>query len=153
MKITASVEYAMQALLEIANSSQAGKPIAAREIADVQGIPLKFLENILAKLRHGSIIESIRGASGGYILTRAASDISVADVIRCVEGPLAAVGDKAPESAKYKGNAKHLTDAWIVTRVSLRDALEEISLDQLLTGEYKRGTNSMLTRKDAWKRR
>lgn len=153
MKITASVEYAMQALLEIANSTQAGRPIAASEIAKSQNISIKFLENILMKLRRGSIVRSIRGASGGYVLALDAKKISVADVIRCIEGPLAAVGDKAPESAKYRGNAKNLTDAWIATRVSLRDALEEISLEQLMRGEYNKEVTALLNRKDAWKRR
>lgn len=143
----------MQALLEIAVSTQASQPIAASEIAKSQKISIKFLENILMKLRKGSLVRSIRGASGGYILARDAAKISVADVIRCIEGPLAAVGDKAPESAKYRGIAKNLTDAWIATRVSLRDALEEISLEQLLQGEYNKDVTALLNRKDAWKRR
>lgn len=153
MKITASVEYAMQALLEIAASSASSQPIAVREIAESQNISVKFLESILNKLKRGSFISSVRGPSGGYVLAKTPSEISVADVIRCVEGPLAAVGDKAPESAKYKGVAKHLTGAWIATRVALRDVLEELTLEQLMNGKYPRDISALLNRKDAWKRR
>lgn len=143
----------MQALLEIARSTLKGEPIAASEIAKSQNISIKFLESILTKLRKGSFVKSIRGSSGGYVLAVDPKSIFVADVIRCIEGPLAAVGEKAPESARYKGSAKHLTDAWIATRVALRDVLEDISLEDLSTGEYSREVEARLIRKDAWKRR
>lgn len=153
MKITASVEYAMQALLEISAASELGQPIAVKEIAKSQNISIKFLETILNKLRRESFITSVRGPNGGYVLAKKPSEISVADVIRCVEGPLAAVGDKAPESAKYKGVAKHLTGAWIATRVALRDVLEELTLEHLINGKYPRDISALVNRKDAWKRR
>lgn len=143
----------MQALLEISVSSELGQPVAAHEIAKAQNISVKFLESILNKLKRGSFIKSVRGPNGGYMLEKKPSDISVADVIRCVEGPLAAVGDKAPESAKYKGVAKHLTGAWIATRVSLRDVLEELTLEHLINGKYPKEISALINRKDAWKRR
>lgn len=143
----------MQALLEISASSELGQPIAAHEIAKSQNISFKFLESILNKLKRGSFIKSVRGPNGGYMLEKKPSDISVADVIRCVEGPLAAVGDKAPESAKYKGVAKHLTGAWIATRVALRDVLEELTLEHLINGNYPKEISALVNRKDAWKRR
>lgn len=153
MKITASVEYAMQGLLEIAKSSEKGIPISAGAISKSQEIPLKFLESILLKLKKGSFVKSIRGNSGGYVLSREPSQIFIADIIRCIEGPLAAVADRAPESTKYKGNAKHLTEAWIATRVALREVLEKISLDDLSKGQYSKEIETRLKLKDAWKRR
>jgi len=153
VKITASVEYAMQALLEIAKSTERGLPISAGSISQSQDIPLKFLESILLKLKKGLFVESIRGNSGGYVLSKEPSQIKIADVFRCIEGPLAAVADTAPEFTKYKGHAKNLTDAWIATRVALREVLEKISLEDLSRGNYSKEIESRLKSKDAWKRR
>jgi Rrf2 family protein len=153
VKITASVEYAMQALLEIADPTKQNRPVPAKEIANTQHISIKFLESILTKLKQGSILKSVRGPSGGYLLAKEPSAISVADVIRCIEGPLAAVGEKAPEFAKYRGSAKNLTNAWIATRVGLREVLEEISLANLVDGKFSKDISVLLNKKDAWKRR
>jgi Rrf2 family protein len=153
VKITAAVEYAMQALLEIADPANQNRPVTAKEIAKSQNISVKFLESILTKLKQGSILVSVRGPAGGYQLAREPVAISVADVIRCIEGPLAAVGEKAPELAKYKGSAKHLTNAWIATRVGLREVLEEISLANLIAGKFPKDISALLNKKDAWKRR
>ncbi len=151
MKITASVEYAMQALLEIA--AHDGSPVSAHLISEEQGIPLKYLESILRKLTQAAILTSTRGPQGGYQLSRPLNRINVADVIRVIEGPLAAVGNRAPEAAKYRHSAKHLTDVWIATRVALRDVLEQITLDDIFRGEFDPKIRQALRRKDAWSRR
>lgn len=153
MKITATAEYSMQALLLIADSTRRGKKLSAQEISNSQGIPQKFLEKQLSVLRQAGFISAERGSKGGYTLAIDAQEIYVADVFRAVEGPLAAVSDKAPELAKYKGVAVHLTEVWIATRVSLRNVLEKISLQDILDGEYPGNVSKMIEAKDAWKRR
>lgn len=151
MKITASVEYALQALTEIAVRD--GESVSAQAIADDQSIPLKFLESILRKLTQAGILTSFRGPQGGYRLARPADELTVAEVIRVIEGPLAAVGDRAPEAAKYKRSAKHLTEVWIATRVALREVLEDITIEDILAGTFDSKIRQSLRRKDAWSRR
>lgn len=154
MKITASVEYALQALTEIAAHERAtNAPLSAHEIARAQAIPNKFLESLLRKLTAAGVLVSIRGPQGGYRLARAADEITVAEIIRILEGPLAAVGDRAPEAARYRKSAKHLTDVWIATRVALRDVLEKITLEDIQDGAYDGEIKQLLRRKDAWVRR
>ena len=141
----------MQALVEIA--AQDGDPVSAHVIAERQDIPLKFLESILRKLTRAGFLTSTRGPQGGYRLAMSAEEITVADIIRAIEGPLAAVGNRAPEAAKYRQSAKHLTDVWVATRVALRDVLEQISIEDVLRGEFDTGIRQALRRKDAWSRR
>lgn len=153
MKITAAVEYAVQALLEIAVATSKGGRINAHEISELQKIPVKFLEKQLGLLKRAGIIKSERGSRGGYSLAKSSADIYVADVIRVIEGPLAAVSDKAPELAKYKGAAANLTEIWIATRVALRNVLENISLQDIVEGKYEKQIVNLISTKDAWKRR
>lgn len=153
MKITAGVEYALQALLVIAAHAADGTKVTAQEIANSQQIPLKFLEKQLNLLRNAGFLVSERGSKGGYSLMRDPKNIFIADVIRVIEGPLAAVADKAPELAKYRNEAKHLTEVWIATRVALRNVFERISLQDILDGKYETGIIKLINTKDAWKRR
>lgn len=153
MKITAAVEYAVQALLEIATATSKGNKINANEISELQKIPAKFLEKQLGLLKRAGFIHSERGSQGGYFLAKPSQDIYVADVIRVIEGPLAAVSDKAPELAKYKGAAVNLTEIWIATRVALRNVLENVSLQDILDSKYEKQIVNLISTKDAWKRR
>ena len=153
MRVTVSVEYALQALLEIAENSGNGQRVSASAIARNQGIPRKFLESILVRLKRAGFVESVRGPQGGYLLLKKPSEIVVADVIRVIEGPLAAVGDRAPESARYKGSAKNLTKLWIATRISLRDLFEEVSLEDVSNGNYPRPIERRLGERESWRRR
>src|SRR5512135_2915506 len=107
MRISAKVDYAVRAAVELAAATDE-KPIKAERIANAQGIPLNFLENILGELRHAGIVRSHRGAEGGFRLAKPASDISIADVVRAVEGPLASVRGGPPEEASYGGAAESL---------------------------------------------
>ena len=153
VKITVSVEYALQALLEVAGGSQGETALSANEISINQEIPGKFLEAILRKLTRAGLLVSSRGPHGGYRLARPAEDITVAEVIRVIEGPLAAVGDRAPEATKYRRSAKNLTKVWIATRVALRDSLENMTITDILEGDFPSEIKQALRRKDAWTRR
>ena len=126
MRVSAKVDYALRALTELAASPPGY--VKAERLATAQEIPLKFLENILLELRRAEIVASQRGAEGGYQLAKPASEVSLADVIRAVEGPIATVRGARPEDAEYTGSATGLRDVWIELRTSMRGVLEETSL-------------------------
>ncbi|MDX6397655.1 MAG: hypothetical protein QOJ43_1063 [Gaiellaceae bacterium] len=130
MRVSAKVDYALRALAELAASPAA--TVKAERLASAQEIPLKFLENILLELRRAEIVASQRGTEGGYRLAKPAAEISMADVIRAVEGPIATVRGARPEDAVYTGAAAGLRDVWIELRSSMRGVLEEISLADLV---------------------
>src|ERR671937_2134258 len=123
MRITAKADYAVRAALELAASDG---PVKGDAVASAQHIPLKFLENILIDLRHAGIVRSQRGPDGGYWLAKPASAISVADVIRAVEGPLASVRGESPEDLEYIGAAGQLQNVWVALRANLRSVLETV---------------------------
>jgi Rrf2 family protein len=132
VRVSAKVDYAIRAMLELAASPPG--PIKAEAIANAQQIPRNFLENILLDLRHAELVTSQRGAEGGYRLARPAAAISVADVIRAVEGPLATVRGVRPEDVEYHGVAYALRATWIDLRAAMRGVLEETSLADLVGG-------------------
>jgi Rrf2 family protein len=132
MRVTAKVDYALRALAELAASEDV--TVKGDRLAAAQQIPLKFLENILAELRRAGIVASQRGADGGFTLARPAAEITLADVIRAVEGPLANVRGVRPESLQYEGAATVLRDVWVAVRVNLRAVLEEVTLADLAAG-------------------
>lgn len=123
----------MLAAIELAANE--GEVAKGADIAREQGIPLKFLEVILGDMRKAGLVQSQRGPEGGYRLTRAASEISVADVMRAVDGPLADVHGNRPGSLQYKGRAEQLGTVWLALRSSIRSVLEEVSLADLVAGE------------------
>ena len=125
VRVSAKVDYALRAMLELAASEGLVK---SERVAVAQGIPQKFLENILLDLRHGELVTSRRGIEGGYALARPASEISVADVIRAVEGPIATVRGARPEDAEYVGAATGLQPLWLDLRTAMRDVLEQTTL-------------------------
>ena len=122
-------------------------------LAQAQGIPLKFLENILAELRRAGLVGSQRGAEGGYRLQRAAADISVADVIRAVEGPLADVHGTPPEALDFPGPAAPVRDVWVATRAALRSVLEVVTMADIASGELPPVVEGLLADPDALRRR
>src|SRR5579875_1088839 len=119
MRISAKVDYAVRAAVELA-AAGGDRPVKAERIATAQEIPLNFLENILGELRHAGLVRSQRGAEGGFRLAKPATEVSVADVIRAVEGPLATVRGAPPEEASYPGAAEALPRVWIAVRANLR---------------------------------
>jgi Rrf2 family protein len=132
MRVSAKVDYALRAVAELAAAPPG--PVKGERIATAQGIPLKFLENILLELRRAELVASQRGTEGGYWLARPPAEISLADVIRAVEGPIATVRGARPEEVAYTGAAAALRDVWIELRTSMRGVLEETSLADLLRG-------------------
>ena len=127
MRVSAKVDYAVRALVELAASAGEG-PVKGEAIAAAQDIPLKFTENILSDLRRAGIVSSQRGAVGGYWLRVPADTVTVADVIRFVEGPLADVRGEPAEDVCYSGAATALQDVWIATRATLRSVLEAVTI-------------------------
>ena len=133
MHVSAKADYAVRAAVHLASVSEG--PTTAEAVAAAQGISPKFLESILASLRTGGLVRSQRGAHGGYWLSRPASDITVADVLRAVEGPLFSVRGQRPEHVAYEGAAGPLQPVWIAVRASMREVLEQVTLADIATGE------------------
>ena len=152
MRTTAKADYAVRAAVELA-AAGAGDPVKAEQISEAQSIPLNFLENILAELRRGGIVESRRGAAGGYLLARPAEEITVADVIRAVEGPLANVRGVSPDLLEYQGSAERLRDVWVALRANVRGVLEQVTLADIAKGELPPFIAELTQAPDAWLRR
>src|SRR5690348_10792579 len=149
MRVTAKADYALRALIEIARRDD-GAPVSAEELGRLQDIPHGFLQAILADLRRAGYVMAQRGQSGGWRLNRDASEISVADVIRAVDGPLVSVYGLRPEAVSYSGNAEVLQRVWIAARTSLRDVFEVVSIASLAAGELPEGVMAMTVDDDAW---
>jgi Rrf2 family protein len=121
-------------MVELAAAKQEW-PVKGERIAQAQGIPIRFLENILAELRQQGLVASRRGADGGYWLARTATDISIADVIRAVEGPLASIRGERPDEIEYQGTAEPLQRVWIALRANVQEVLEGVSLKDVIRDE------------------
>jgi Rrf2 family protein len=128
---------------------RADVPLKAEQIASAQEIPLSFLENILVDLRRAGFVRSLRGQVGGYRMAKAASEITIADIIRAVEGPLADVRGMRPESLGFTGSAVPLRDVWLATRVSLRRVLERVSVADIVAGTIPADVAALLEDPDA----
>lgn len=150
MQISAKADYALRAAIELALAADSGKPLKGEQISESQGIPRKFLENILLDLKHSGIVRTQRGASGGYWLAQPADEIKLADVIRAVEGPLANVRGEWPESVKYEGVAKPLQEVWIAVRANLRAVLETVTLADLVKEELPEAVTKLTQAPEAW---
>ncbi len=152
MHITAKADYAVRTLVELA--AVGGRaPAKAEALAAAQGIPHKFLESVLSDLRRAELVRSRRGPDGGYWLAREASNISVADVMRAVEGPLASVRGQRPEDAQYAGPAEPLTRVWLAVRVNLRAVLESVSLADIVDDDLPNFVGELISEPTAWSRR
>jgi Rrf2 family protein len=151
MQVSARVDYGTRALAELA--SRPGQLVTSEELAELQGIPVKFLEGILTQLRRAGLVLSKRGAEGGYRLARPAAEIAVADVFRALDGPIAAVRGMAPEDMDYPGAAEHLRDVWVATRAALRTVLEQVTLDDVVSGQLPDTARRLLAEPGAWERR
>jgi Rrf2 family protein len=149
VRISAKVDYALKAAAELAVAEGAG-PVKGDLIARAQEIPPKFLENILLELRHAGLVQSQRGAEGGYWLARPAAEITVADVIRAVEGPLANVRGIRPEAVEYHGPAEPLRQVWVGVRASLRGVLESVTLADVARDELPPSLSKLLADPEAW---
>ena len=146
--ISAKVDYAVRALCTLADAD--GKAVTAEALAKSQNLPAKFLESILNDMRRAGLLLSQRGAEGGYRLSRPAESITVAEVIRPLDGPLAEVRGLRPEATEYEGSAEHLQDVWVAVRASLRAVLEHVTIADIVSGELPRSVQKLTTDPDAW---
>ena len=149
MHISAKADYAVRAAVHLASVSEG--PTTAESIAAAQGISPKFLESILGTLRSSGLVRSQRGAHGGYWLSRPADSITVADVLRAVDGPLASVRGQRPEDVHYAGTAERLPQVWIAARAAVREVLEVVTLADVATGALPDVVVDRTTREGAWR--
>ncbi len=145
--IPAKVDYGMRALLTLV---ERGDPATAEDLADAQGLPPKFLGSILNDLRRAGVVTSKRGSEGGYRLSRPANKVSLAEVMRALDGPLAEVRGLRPEDASYDGAAEHLQDVWVAVRASLRRVLDGVTLEDVVNGRLPRAVARLTEDPDAW---
>ena len=150
MRVSAKSDYALRALIEISSSSGEA-PISAEEIGRLQGIPHNFLQAILADLRRAGIVISVRGQSGGWRMARDAADVSVADIIRAVDGPLVSVYGLRPEAVEYNGSAMILQLVWIAARANLREVFERVTIDRLSRGDLPLEIMKLTKDDEAWR--
>jgi Rrf2 family protein len=151
VRISAKADYAVRAALELAAAE--GEPVKGERLASAQDIPLQFLEHILLELKHARLVQARRGARGGYWLARPADEITVADVIRAVEGPLANIHEAAPEELHYAGAAERLRDVWVAVRANLRAVLESVTLADVCSKQLPWRLEAMLADPEVWAKR
>ena len=147
MQIPAKTDYAIRALLTLAASDVS---VSAEHLAQEQDLPAKFLGAILSDLRRGGLVSSQRGPEGGFKLARDADQISIADVVRVVSGPMAGVRGMRPETLEYECDAQYLREVWIAVRGALREVLEHVTLGQTLRGELPDAVTRFTTESDSW---
>ena len=151
MQVSAKIDYALRAAAELARAAaEETGPVKGETISESQGIPKKFMENILHDLKRSGIVRTRRGASGGYWLALPAEEIALADIIRAVEGPLANVRGEWPEAVEYSGAAEHLQEVWIAVRANLRAVLESVTLADLVQGELPTPITKLTRDPEAW---
>jgi Rrf2 family protein len=147
MRLSARVDYALRAMAELAAASA---PRTVEQLAAAQRIPSKYLENILGELRRGGLLRSQRGPDGGHRLARPTSEISIADVIRALDGELANVRGNRPEHLAYTGAAAPLQQVWIALRASERVILEGVTLAHVVSGEMPEQVAALVANPAAW---
>jgi len=152
MHVTAKADYAVRAVIELANSDQ-GSPRKVDELAQAQGIPVSFLENILTQLRSAGVVRSQRGPEGGYWLAKPAEEVNLAHVIRAVEGPLVGVRGQRPEEIEYVGSAESLQQVWIALRANLRKVLEHVTVAEVAEGKLPKDVLALTREEEAWQTR
>jgi Rrf2 family protein len=149
MRISAKADYAVRAVVELA-AAEGEKPVKAERVATAQGIPLNFLENILGELRHAGIVRSHRGAEGGFRLAKPPEQLTVADVSRAVEGPLASVRGGPPEEASYAGASSALPRVWIAVRHNLRQVVEHVTVADIASGKLPASIDALAEDPESW---
>jgi Rrf2 family protein len=135
MRISAKEDYGVRALVELAS---AGRPLTREQIAEAQEIPMAFLQNILVELRHAELVEAQRGRDGGFRLARPAREITIADIVRALSGPLATVRGVRPPNIVYNATAEPLRDVWIALRANIRGILEQVTLADVASNHLPR---------------
>ncbi len=149
MRVSTKSDYALRALIEIASRDH-DLLVSAEEIARLQDIPHGFLQAILADLRRAGIVISVRGQSGGWRLAKPSGEVSVADIIRAVDGPLVSVYGLRPEAVQYNDSARILQLVWIAARANLREVFEDVTVEMLASGRLPDHVARLTTDDDAW---
>ena len=152
MHVTAKADYAVRAVVELAASSQQ-EPRKVDEVAQAQGIPVSFLENILTQLRSSGIVRSQRGPEGGYWLAHPAEEVNLAQIIRAVEGPLVGIRGQRPEEIEYIGSSESLQQVWIALRANLRKVLENVTVADVAGGTLPKDVIALTRKEEAWEPR
>jgi len=151
VRLNARVDYALRAVVELAAAGgTATGPVTAERLASAQGIPPKFLESILLQLRRAGVVHSQRGPEGGYWLAKPADEITLADVIRTIDGPLANVRGQRPEQLGYHGAAASLQDVWIALRASEREILDLVTVADVAAGKLPKRVRTLAANPEAW---
>ena len=150
MRVSAKADYAVRAMVELAASGASdGAPAKGEALAEAQRIPVRFLENILGELRVHGLVHSKRGADGGYWLARDADDVTLAEVIRAVEGPLATVHGEAADEIDDVGGSEPLREVWLALRANIRQVLESVTLADVVQGSLPEPIPTLAEHPDA----
>lgn len=149
MKLSAAADYAVRAALELAAADPGA--VHADRLAAAQDVPPRFLVNILGDLRRAGLVRSQRGADGGYRLARPPAEITIADVIRSVQGSLGDVHGERPEAVSYAGPAERLPEVWVAARAAYREVLEQVTLAGVVRGALPRTVTRLAAEPDAWR--
>lgn len=150
MRVSAKVDYALRASVELAAHEDDERLVTSEQIAERQGIPHAFLTNILQSLRQAGLVISKRGPVGGHALSKPADELLIADVIRAVDGPLAEVSGQHPEELDFHGSAAPLQDVWIAVRANLREILENVTLADVANNDLPKIVDKRAANEDAW---
>jgi Rrf2 family protein len=148
VRISAKEDYAVRAALELAVAN--GGPLKREQIAQAQSIPTAFLQNILIELRHAELVEAHRGRDGGFTLARPADEISVADVVRAVSGPLATIRGVRPPAVEYNASAEPLKEVWVALRTNIRTILEHVTLADLAANKLPANVRKITADPASW---
>ena len=152
MRVTAKVDYAVRAMVELADATE-DSPVKGERISAAQEIPLRFLENILTELRYDGLVRSRRGADGGYWSAQPPDEVTIAEVIRAVEGPLASVRGEPPDEVTFPGDAKPLQEVWIALRANMRDVLESVTIADVASARLSDPIRAIVSDPGAWEAR
>lgn len=144
MRVSAKADYALRGMSVLAQSESA-HPVKAEQIAEAQGIPLNFLQAILSQLKHARLVRSSRGSEGGYSLSRPPAEITLADVLRAVEGPLVDLHDSRIGELEHRGPAEPLIEVWMAVRTNVRAVLESVTLADIASGRLPESIRSLAT--------
>ena len=148
MHVSAKGDYAARAVVALA--ARYPDKASAQSLAEAHDMPRKFLEAVLADLKRAAIVSSTRGADGGYALRRPPSKITLGEVLRAIDGPLADIHGLRPDEVEYPPEFRHLQEVWVAARSAVRMVFDEVTLDQLVSGEFPEEIEKLFTGKDAW---
>ena len=151
MQISARGDYAVRAALSLATAYPT--LLSTQAIAAEQDMPRKFLEAVLADMRRAGVVRAQRGAEGGYTLAPPPREITIGHELRAVDGPLAGVRGLRPEETRYEGAAENLPRLWVAVRASVRRVVDEVSLDELVSGRLPAHVRKLTAQPDAWEPR